>query len=283
VMLPMYQAEALWLNFDGKYIESRETQYPYAIKVAAGKINAVTGEQWSPELSDSPQDYLVSPGQPWLDGYCVEKGFIRQFVAMPLGSGYSAEEQLTGEAEHGGLQIVAYPMKREVFDRRFPKIKRRSRMAFSTELVSEDDLMDAVCCVRRVHATEMGLAAGGRMHQELYEDPYGLDDWDQTAPSRCFVHLCNSLVWEQITGKKPPTTPLTARQYERYGLPWFDYYDEKATTPPGSDRLKEVRSVAELVERKRDVPLPENESVSPGHVVPLGPKASKDQVREEVI
>jgi hypothetical protein len=36
---------------------------------------------------------------------------------MPLGSGYSAEEQITGEAEHGGIQIVVYPMKRKVFDK----------------------------------------------------------------------------------------------------------------------------------------------------------------------
>src|ERR1700722_9325009 len=35
VMLPMYQAEALWLRFDC-------AGYPFAIKVAAGKINAVT-------------------------------------------------------------------------------------------------------------------------------------------------------------------------------------------------------------------------------------------------
>ena len=59
-----------------------------------------------------PQDYMVVPGQPWLDGFCVEKGLIRQFVAMPLGEGYTPEEQLTGEAEHGGLQIAVYPMKR---------------------------------------------------------------------------------------------------------------------------------------------------------------------------
>jgi hypothetical protein len=40
---------------------------------------------------------------------------------MPLGAGYSAEEQLTGEAEYGGLQMLVYPMKAEVFERRFPK------------------------------------------------------------------------------------------------------------------------------------------------------------------
>ena len=102
VFLPMYQAEALWLYFSGSY--------PMAVKVAAGKIDALTGEPWTNELSERPQDYLVVPGQPWLDGFCVEQGLVRQFVAMPLGAGYSAEEQLTGEAQHGGLQIAVYPM-----------------------------------------------------------------------------------------------------------------------------------------------------------------------------
>ena len=76
-------------------------------------VNALTGKQWKNELSSRPQDYLVVPGQPWLDGFCVRKGVVRQFVAMPLGEGFTAEEQLTGTAEHGGLQIIVYPMKAE--------------------------------------------------------------------------------------------------------------------------------------------------------------------------
>ena len=108
VFLPMYQAEALWINFRG--------DYPMAVKIAAGKVNAVTGEAWSEGLSGEPQDYMVVPGQPWLDGFSVQKGLIRQFVAMPLGEGYTAEEQLTGEAEHGGLQIAVYPMKRSKYE-----------------------------------------------------------------------------------------------------------------------------------------------------------------------
>jgi hypothetical protein len=95
VLMPMYQSEALWIHF--------ATSYPFAIKVAAGKINAVTGETWADGLSRPPQNYLVTPGQPWLDGFVVRKGVIRQFVAMPLGTGYSAEEQITGKAETGGL------------------------------------------------------------------------------------------------------------------------------------------------------------------------------------
>ena len=103
VMTPMHQAEALWINF--------HSRYPFAVKVATGKVCAITGDVWVNHLNRGPQDYLVLPDQPWLDGYCVEKGIIRQFVAMPLGEGYTVEEQLTGAARHGGLQIVAYPMK----------------------------------------------------------------------------------------------------------------------------------------------------------------------------
>ena len=109
VTMPLYQAEAMWLDFCPHYSEA----YPFALKIAAGKINAVSGKPWKPELDASERDYVVVPPQPWLDGFCVAKDVVRQFVAMPLGSGYSVEEQITGKPEHGGLQIIAYPMKRE--------------------------------------------------------------------------------------------------------------------------------------------------------------------------
>ena len=140
VFTPMYQSEALWLHFSG--------HYPCVIKIATGKINAVSGEAWSEGLSSNPQDYVVIPDQPWLDGFNVSKGLIRQFVAMPLGEGYTAEEQITGKAEHGGLQIVAYPMKTEVYKKYF-------------------DLADVEYFERRIDfamdssSTEMGLAPGG--------------------------------------------------------------------------------------------------------------------------
>ncbi|RPJ56389.1 MAG: hypothetical protein EHM24_30470, partial [Acidobacteria bacterium] len=128
VMLPMYQSEAMWLNFSAGYDEQRRVSYPFAVKIATGKINAVSGGTWTKGLHRRPrQDYVVVPEQPWLDGYCVAKGIIRQFVAMPLGAGYTAEEQITGKAEHGGLQLIAFPMKREVFEERFPIRPRQVR------------------------------------------------------------------------------------------------------------------------------------------------------------
>src|SRR5262245_7208462 len=119
VMMPLYQAEAMWISFhDGWWFND----YPCAIKIAAGKINAISGKPWKPELDDAEHDYVVVPEQPWLDGFCIAKDVIRQFVAMPLGSGYSVEEQITGKAEHGGLQIIVYPMKREHYE---PILRRR--------------------------------------------------------------------------------------------------------------------------------------------------------------
>ncbi len=61
---------------------------------------------------------------------------------------------------------------------------------------------------------DMGLAPGGRMKQEIYDDPYGLDAWDQRHSSRCFVTIANSAVWTAVTGERPPTEPPTAKEYK---------------------------------------------------------------------
>src|SRR5262245_44732071 len=59
VMLPMYQAEAMWIHFRCGQDDERGVRYPFAVRVAAGKINAVTGQQWTSRLHEDPQDYVV--------------------------------------------------------------------------------------------------------------------------------------------------------------------------------------------------------------------------------
>ena len=274
VMLPMYQSEAMWLSFSAGHVAEHDTSYPFAVKVATGKICAVSGETWRNDLARKPkQNYLAIPEQPWLDGYCVEEGIIRQFVAMPLGAGYTAEEQVTGKAEHGGLQLLVAPMKREAFDRRFPKVKRGS-----SRFRIDESLMDY--CVACSPAPDMGLAPGGRMRQEIYRDPFDLADYDTEHASRCFVHIANSMVWRAITGSPPPTVPPTAKEYTRRGLPWFDYYNEKATALQGSDTLGILKSVFTLGREKGDQPLPENTPVDPTNIKTIRKHLKPDQVRE---
>jgi hypothetical protein len=279
VMFPMFQSEAMWIRLRCAEDPARLVGYPFAIKVATGKINAVTGQEWTNGLHRRPQDYMVAPPQPWLDGYCVEQGVIRQFVAMPLGAGYSVEEQITGAAEFGGVQVIAYPMKREVFERRFPvyDVEQEllsARFGSATEPRWEGEGRRLLC------PSAMGLAPGGRMKQQIYDDPYDFDDWDLAHSSRCFVHLTNSLAWRAITGEAPPTMPPTAKQYAKARLPWFDYYDDASTAVGGSGILDKLKSVVGMGNAKGETPLPENESCTPQVTVPLKPKRSPNEVRE---
>ncbi len=280
VMMPMHQSEALWLNF--------RTGYPFAVKVGAGKINAVTGEAWTSELQNNPQNYLVAPEQPWLDGFAVGKGIIRQFIAMPLGDGYSVEEQLTGRADVGGIQLQVFPMKPEAYFRE--KLSRRLPARLEDlieELVGSrfSYHIDRRACSsggQILRDCEMGLGAGGTMRQEIYQDPHNFEDWDSRVTRRCFIHLCNSLVWRQITGSNPPQPPLTADEYSRAGVPWFDYYRDDLRPVRGSKMLNAVKSIVQLGKLKGTAPLPENTSISPELIVQYGNARRPDEVREWV-
>ncbi len=260
VMLPMFQSEALWLNF------SNVNGYPFLLKIATGKINAVTGEKWVDVPNRDPQDYVVVPGQPWLDGYCVDKGEIRQFVAMPLGKGYTTEEQLTGQAEHGGIQIVAYPLKAKVW---------QERLDNEPPQLFGENCSHSLLSVREC---SMGLAPGGRMKQDIDVDSHPMEAWDLRHRSRCFVHIANSLNWRAITGEAPPTLPPTAAQYSEAGLPWFDYYGDGEAVE-GSVALNGVTTVKNMAAAKDEAALPENDPVAVKTVIKLGDRKG-DVVRE---
>ncbi len=131
-------------------------------------------------------------------------------------------------------------------------------------------------------SSDMGLAPGGQMRQEIYADPYGIEDWDLDRCSRCYVHIANSLVWRSITGENPPTVPPTAKEYTDEGLPWFEYYSEDSKPIKGSKKLKSLKSVVKKGKEKGDVPLPENEPVTPANIIQLRKGLKKNQVREGV-
>lgn len=63
--------------------------------------------------SQNAQDYIVVPTQRCIDGVAVKSGVARQFVAMPLGQGYTVEAQIKGEDVMGGLQLEITPAKRK--------------------------------------------------------------------------------------------------------------------------------------------------------------------------
>lgn len=264
VFIPMYQREALWLSFEAPYWR------PCAVQVAVGKVNAISGAVWEPGLSRAKQDYVVCPDQPWLDGIKAERNCIRQFVAMPLGMGYTVEEQVTGKAEFGGLQIVVYDPK----PGRFPERPRERWGRMGTGGFS-----NVQCCYSV--ATEMGLGAGGRMRQKIYPDQHGIDTWDETNTGRLYVHIVNSMAYREITGEEPPATPISARTYARFGLPWFDLYDEEKGDVETSEILAGVKSVKKMDAEKGFTPQQDDATVEvpAAHVKTIA--ASEDGVPVE--
>jgi hypothetical protein len=112
------ERKAMWIYFSSKE--------ECIVKIYAGGINVVSGENANENMATNLrlvakqskkgmlQDYVVTGKQPWLDGFVASDGQVRQFVAMPTGSGYSVEAQMTGADLVGGLQFEVTPRKREI-------------------------------------------------------------------------------------------------------------------------------------------------------------------------
>lgn len=102
----------MWINFS--------STRPFAIKISAGGVNAISGEPAGDNVATilrrklrlaegKPiQDYVVSGQQKWLDGIATADGKVRQFVATPVGT-YSVEAQMTSRENVAGLMFGIMP------------------------------------------------------------------------------------------------------------------------------------------------------------------------------
>lgn len=269
VMLPVYLREAMWLSFGG-------TTEPAALQVAVGKVCAVSGKPWSAKLSRNPQNYVVLPRQPWLDGINSGTGTVRQFVAVPLGLGATVEGQVTGEEVWGGIQLQSFSLGGAALSRwreerrraeewrallETPPVKSaKTAGGFGGALPAAAPMMAAPAAPggapvpaaaggppRARGAAAMGLGVGGSMRQEVYADDRPLDDWATTPAGRVFVHLVTPPEWRRITGEAAPPSPVDRAAYTAAGLPWFDYYDEDAEDLAPAQGLGVVKPVGDWI------------------------------------
>ena len=270
VMLPVYLREAMWLSFAG-------TSEPAALQVGVGKVCAVSGRPWSDRLAQGPQNYLVLPRQPWLDGINSGTGTVRQFVAVPLGLGATVEGQVTGEEVWGGVQLQNFALNdRELARWRAEERQRAERqrsmpapsgygaaMPMAAPPVSAGfgapmpmaappapgsvpaPAASAAPAGPPRAAAAMGLGVGGSMRQEVYRDDRPVTDWSEQPVGRVFVHLVTPPEWRRITGEAAPPSPVDRAAYTRAGLPWFDYYDEDAQDLAPTGTLQSVKPVGD--------------------------------------
>jgi hypothetical protein len=88
------------------------------------------------------------------------------------------------------------------------------------------------------------------MKQEIYEDQWEAADWDLGMAQDAKVEICDTLRWFDETGQLPPTEPVTAETYSRFGLPWFDYYREDMDALEETAKLRGLKSMFELGEHQ---------------------------------
>jgi hypothetical protein len=128
----------MWIDFQTRDVVT------YQIKVYVGGVNAISGKPFGEDTATrcrrkekmattaqndkdgevkvgdedvnekegpaSPlQDYVIVPSQYWLDGIASGDGTVRQFIAMPFGSGHSVESQVTGQDCNRDIQFEITP------------------------------------------------------------------------------------------------------------------------------------------------------------------------------
>jgi hypothetical protein len=229
-LIPMYQREALWIGLENDWP-------PVAIRIATGGISVVSGRPIEKTLAATPQDYVVTPDQLWLDGINTSAAIVRQFVAMPLGQGYTVEGAVTGAEREGGIQITAWPARPGVALRRpTPPEPPRPMPARAPG--------------------RMGLGAGGKITQKIYPDPHGVESWDDARSATVLIHLVNSEQYRAIVGLEPPATPVDTATYTAHGLPWFSLYEEHQADVAAADPLARAKTIRE---RDRELQVPEQD------------------------
>jgi hypothetical protein len=167
------------------------------------------------------------------------------------------EEQVSPGEAVGGIRLVVIPLKAAIYEQ---------RKADGLRADSPEGLMGAL---PDVACDSMGLGAGGEIRQSIETPVESPENWALQTRASAWVHIANSLAWQQITGERPPILPPSAADYTAYGLPWFDWYDDTLARS-GSDVLARAKSVHTLGGERKESPLPENDSFDPPEPIRLG-------------
>ncbi|KAF8161676.1 hypothetical protein B0H34DRAFT_796422 [Crassisporium funariophilum] len=102
----------------------------------------------------------------------------------------------------------------------------------------------------------LGLGAGGKIKQKIYQDPVSTRMYNEEAGERFHVHILTTEAWEDITGVVPHPSPISPETYKENKLPWFTLYDEDL---PGLESnannvLQNIKSVSQIDQQSPPTP-----------------------------
>jgi hypothetical protein len=217
--IAMHSKEAMWLSFQN--IE------PVAVMIGAGTINVINGKEIKDKLEKD--NYLVTPPQPWLDGWKSENE-VYQFVATEIGENKTVAEQMTNTKEHA-LTI-------SVFKAKNPE-KLKCSYPILTWGNSEAGGLESCCFGLCGLGSEMGVGKGGKIKQKIYEDPHGLEEWMENPTKTVKVYLINASEFCEITGRELPPMPTCA---EEYNGSWFGLDDSDLQALKGKGPFTKLKN-----------------------------------------
>ena len=130
---------------------------------------------------------------------------------------------------------------------------------------------------------EMGIAAGGRIQQQILEDTYGAESWDANAVREIPIHIVNSEAYHRITGLPTPPSPITADDYARQKIPWYSDYDEPTRSVAPVSLFKRILSIGRI-DKNRGVTSDETppRSIQPEDIVRIRTQTAEERCKDLV-
>ena len=240
VMFPVHPFEAVRISMNTTGF------LPFLVKIGAGKINVLSGEPWEDALEEGRNGELFVRQAATLDGFYVDRGLVRQFVATPVGLGLTAEEQLTGSAEYAGFQISVYPLRRTIAE---PIIRKRRQVI---ERAAADGIMEMRA---PLSADErLGLMPGGYLSQNLFNNPFRETDWQDSDRLRCFAQPVHTEEWLRLTQIEPPVVEIYAAPELLQQHPLLANYKNTHVSQAAGSILKRLLSVRWFNDRSLILP-----------------------------
>jgi hypothetical protein len=145
--------------------------------------------------------------------------------------------------EHGLIGLVP---EEHLTDARSTLGARAGRAQFQPRFMPEDSSMPARGRPASEHVIEMGIARGGKIRQQIMEDTYGAASWDEAAFRDVVIHIVNSEVYQHITGREAPPSPITDEQYRNCNIPWYSDYQENAPSLSPVTVFKRILSIGQI-------------------------------------
>lgn len=98
----------------------------------------------------------------------------------------------------------------------------------------------------------MSVALGGSIKQTIKRDYYDPEKWLSDRTLRFNVQLLNSELFQKVTGKQPPPTPVSAQVAVASGLPFFELQEEASNIHGHFNNVKSVAEIDNIQEKTID-------------------------------